>query len=149
MKHSNTENEPLKKLEQLWTKMEPDFKPFNREVSVADNPISEFTYYVEMGKYPPPEIMVELMEAFLKYFESDGDISLEEAFFGSPHSKRKSISYKQNYFLRHADFEVFIFEGDFCSLNDAAEKFLADRPEETDQDSFLRDYRRWKSKRKD
>ena len=49
----------LEKLEQLWAKIESDFKPFCREIPVADNPVSAFTYYVDMGKYPPPEIMVK------------------------------------------------------------------------------------------
>ena len=55
-------------LEKSWAKIESDFKPFNREISVADNPISAFTYYLEMGKYPPPEIMVEVMDGFLGVF---------------------------------------------------------------------------------
>lgn len=149
MNHSNTKTESSKKLEKLWEKIELDFKPFDRNVVVADNPIAAFTYYVEMGKYPPPEIMVEVMEGFLGYFNSHGQISLDEAFFGGLHAKYRSLSYKQDYSLRYADFEVFLFEGGYSSLDDAAEKFLADCPEEANQESFLRDYRRWKSKRKD
>ena len=75
------------KLEKLWDKLADDFKPFRRDVSVADNSVSAFTYYVEMGKYPPPEIMVEIMEGFLNYFESEGNISLDQAFFGDKHKK--------------------------------------------------------------
>jgi hypothetical protein len=33
-----TKHESLEKLELLWAKIESDFKPFNRQVSVADNP---------------------------------------------------------------------------------------------------------------
>ena len=134
-------------LEKSWAKIESDFKPFNREISVADNPISAFTYYLEMGKYPPPEIMVEVMEGFLEYFNSRGDKSLDEAFFGTKHKKYGSLSYKQDYSLRYSAFEWFIFKGEFTSLDDAAEEFLKPIAEEIDQDTFLRNYRRWKSRK--
>ena len=134
-------------LEKSWAKIESDFKPFNREVSVADNSISAFTYYLEMGKYPPPEIMVEVMDGFLEYFNSRGDKSLDEAFFGTKHKKYGSLSYKQDYSLRYSAFEWFIFKGEFTSLDDAAEEFLKPIAEEIDQDTFLRNYRRWKSRK--
>ena len=133
-------------LEKSWAKIESDFKPFNREISVADNPISAFTYYLEMGKYPPPEIMVEVMDGFLEYFNSRGDKSLDEAFFGTKHKKYGSLSYKQDYSLRYSAFAWFIFKGEFTSLDDAAEEFLKPIAEEIDQDTFLRNYRRWKSR---
>lgn len=134
-------------LEKSWAKIESDFKPFNRKVSVAHNPISAFTYYLEMGKYPPPEIMVNVMEGFLEYFNSRGDKSLDEAFFGTKHKKYGSLSYKQDYSLRYSAFEWFIFKGEFTSLDDAAEEFLKPIAEEIDQDTFLRNYRRWKSRK--
>jgi hypothetical protein len=142
-----TKYESLEKLELLWAKIESDFKPFNREVSVADNPISAFTYYLEMGKYPPPEIMMEVMEGFLEYFNSRGDKSLDEAFFEAKHKKYGSLSYKQDFSLRYSAFEWFIFKGEFTSLDNAAEEFLKPIAEEIDQDTFLRNYRRWKSKK--
>ena len=133
---SATKHESLEKLELLWAKIESDFKPFNREVSVADNPISAFTYYLEMGNYPPPEIMVEVMDSFLEYFNSRGDRSLDEAFFGTKHKKYGSVSYKQDYSLRYSAFEWFIFKGEFTSLDDAAEEFLKPIAEEIDQDTI-------------
>ncbi|MFQ3325322.1 MAG: hypothetical protein ACI90U_003160 [Pseudomonadales bacterium] len=134
-----------KSLEGLWLKLEEDFKPFNREVSVADSPISAFSYYVGMGKYPPPEIMIDIMRGFSTYLESQGDISLDQAFFGITHSKYKSLSYKQQYALKYAEFQRFIYTGEFKSLNEAAELFLSNKSNEIDQDSFLRSYRAWKA----
>jgi hypothetical protein len=146
-KLSTTQSESLEKLELLWAKIEPDFKPFNRQVSVADNPISAFTYYVEMGKYPPPEIMIDVMLGFNTYLESKGDISLDQAFLGITHSKYKSISFKQQSALKYAEFDRFVYNGQFKSLDDAAELFLSNISYEIDQDSYLRDYRRWKRKK--
>ena len=142
-----TKHESLEKLELLWAKIEPDFKPFNRHISVADNPISAFTYYVEMGKYPPPEIMIDVMLGFNTYLESKGDISLDQAFLGITHSKYKSISFKQQSALKYAEFDRFVYNGQFKSLDDAAELFLSNISYEIDQDSYLRDYRRWKRKK--
>ena len=132
------------KLEKLWDKLADDFKPFRRDVSVADNSVSAFTYYVEMGKYPPPEIMVEIMEGFLNYFESEGNISLDQAFFGDKHKKYNSRSFKQYRQLKFSDFDRFIYFNDFKSLDQGAEQFLIETESEIDQDTFLREYRRWK-----
>lgn len=134
-------------LEKLWEKLESDFGPFNREVSVADNPISAFSYYVEMGKYPPPELMIDIMLGFNTYLESKGDISLDQAFLGITHSKYKSLSFKQQSALKYAEFDRFVYNGDFSSLDEAAELFLAKISDEIDQDSYLRDYRRWKARK--
>ncbi len=134
-------------LDKLWEKLESDFGPFNREVSVADNPISAFSYYVEMGKYPPPELMIDIMLGFNTYLESKGDISLDQAFLGITHSKYKSLSFKQQSALKYAEFDRFVYNGDFSSLDEAAELFLAKISDEIDQDSYLRDYRRWKARK--
>ncbi|MDA9559382.1 hypothetical protein N9R59_00355 [Porticoccaceae bacterium] len=134
-------------LDKLWEKLESDFGPFNREVSVADNPISAFSYYVEMGKYPPPELMIDIMLGFNTYLESKGDISLDQAFLGITHSKYKSLSFKQQSALKYAEFDRFVYNGDFSSLDEAAELFLSKISDEIDQDSYLRDYRRWKARK--
>ena len=144
--HETDTSFAVESLEELWTKLEPDFGPFNREVSVADNPISAFSYYVEMGKYPPPEIMIDIMVGFNTYLESKGDISLDQAFLGITHSKYKSLTFTQQSALKYAEFDRFVYGAQFKSLDEAAEWFLSDMSDEIDQDSYLRDYRRWKRK---
>ena len=161
-------------LEPIWVKIEPDFQPFHREVPVAYNPISAFTYLVEMGKYPPPEIMVDLMEGFMDYFESNGDKSLDEALLGIKHTKYESLSYKQDYSLRFLEFEWFIRSNKFSSLEKAAESYIANKlkekekekekeqeqekvsescpetkVEEINQENFLRYYYLWNRKREE
>jgi len=136
-------------LEPIWVKIEPDFKPFHREVPVAYNPVSAFTYLVEMGKYPPPEIMVDLMEGFMDYFDSNGKKSLDEALLGTRHKKYDSLSYKQGYFLRFTEFESFVYYNKFSSFEKAAESYLATKTQEIDQENFLRYYFEWKRKYKE
>jgi hypothetical protein len=57
----------------------------------ADNPLSALFYYVDLGFYPPPEILLALMDAFDVYNTSEGVISLEEVFFGP--TRRKAGTY--------------------------------------------------------
>lgn len=54
---------------------------------LADTPLAAFFYCVDMGFYPPPEIMLALMDAYDVYQASRGDLSLEEVFFGPPRRK--------------------------------------------------------------
>lgn len=136
----------LDQLEVAWKKIEEDFAPFHRDIKAAEDPISEFSYYVEMGKYPPPNIMVDLNEGFLNYFEAKGTKSLDESFFESKHKKFKSLSFKQEHLLRYVDFEWYLYENSFETLEDAAESFIFKNKIEKDQDTFLRNYRRWKVK---
>ena len=87
------------------------------------------------------------MLGFNTYLESKGDISLDQAFLGITHSKYKSLSFKQQSALKYAEFERFVYNGDFNSLDEAAEFFLSKISDEIDQDSYLRDYRRWKARK--
>ena len=137
----------LDQLEVIWKKIANDFAPYHRDIKAAEDPISEFSYYVEMGKYPPPNIMVDINEGFLNYFEANGNISLDESFFESKHKKYKSLSFKQEHLLRYIDFEWYLYENSFENLEDAAESFINKNKIKTDQDTFLRNYRRWKVKR--
>lgn len=114
----------LDQLEVIWKKIANDFAPYDRDIRVADDAISEFSYYVEMGKYPPPDIMVDVMEGFLNYFEANGNLSLDESFFESKQKKYKSISFKQEHLLRYIEFEWYLYENSFENLEDAAESFI-------------------------
>jgi hypothetical protein len=53
----------------------------------ADTPLAALFYCIEMGFYPPPELMLALMDAYDVYKASRGDLSLEEVFFGPPRRK--------------------------------------------------------------
>lgn len=122
------------------------------------------------GRIPTPELLLSIAKSFLLYFEADGDLSLEQVFFGTP--KRKSGIYanralRENRYLVFHDTvlrtrglysaagkeqpsieslaETFI-ESDhlfFCDEEDEIEETLP----EIDIDSFLRGYRRWKKNR--
>lgn len=58
---------------------------------VAGSPFSALFYYIEMGFYPPPEILLALLDGLIIHEASLGEWSLEEIFFGPP--KKKSGGY--------------------------------------------------------
>lgn len=128
----------------------------------ASSPLENFKHNVEMGFYPPPEVMIVIQRCFQEYLDARGDISLDEAFFGEPYKKRESLAYK-----RGRGFEYSLFHNFFVnspqrhqaeadsqkkSLELLAEEyfdyFVGDLAGEFDLQTFLRGYRRWKEERK-
>lgn len=49
---------------------------------VSGSPFSTLFYFVDMGFYPPPELLLSLQDAWNRYIAAMGVMSLEEAFFG-------------------------------------------------------------------
>lgn len=43
--------------------------------------------YLRLGLYPPPELLIALVEDYERYLKGAGRVSLEEAFFGKPRRK--------------------------------------------------------------
>lgn len=146
----------LNGLEESWKILEDDYQVIDRSNHPSSNPLGSFTYYVDFGFYPPPEIMLALCKCFERYERAEGDLSLDEAFFGHKHKKRKSLAYKegkkQKYFVFHSLWASGMrrrVDGDLNSLEKLAEDYLGsvfavrDWEDDMDVDSFLRGYRRW------
>lgn len=129
---------------------------------LAESPLKAFTYYIELGFYPPPEIMLAVNDCFSVYNMCCGEIELEEAFFGArPKGKgnqakrsTKGSLFKQFYF--HVGFERVKEKNKNLppkSLAKIAEEFWDNdflgesEGDPPDIDSFLRGYRRWKENR--
>jgi hypothetical protein len=64
---------------------------------LSDSPLSALMFLTEMGMYPPPELLLGLLESWDEYLDGDGEKTLEEVFIGKP--KRKA----GNYAKRHAE----------------------------------------------
>jgi hypothetical protein len=47
-------------------------------------PLAALFDYATTGHYPPPELLLTLLDAWTTYRESAGKVTLEEAFFGKP-----------------------------------------------------------------
>lgn len=75
----------LSEFEEAWKLLSSQYQVVERNVeSLADTPLAAFMYHVELGFYPPPELMLGLFYAWRDYVEGGGVVSLEEAFFGKP-----------------------------------------------------------------
>jgi hypothetical protein len=124
--------------------------------------VQAFVSAVMAGGYPTPELMLSLAKSFELYFTAAGELSLEEVLFGRPRKRAgifASRSIRELRFLffhdtverekaRASDSATFDF-----SLEDLADRFLRDENMDDDgnvgyfdNDTFLRGYRRWKSK---
>jgi hypothetical protein len=149
-------------LEVAWRTVANEFLHEGRDRQPSDNPLSSLAYYMEMGIYPPPEVLLAISNIFELYMHATGDISLDEAFFGKPHKKRTSYaSVTHQYFNLYGKFNIYRRLDFFSliginvstteSLEAQAEAYLK-HVEQTDLngfkapdvDSFLRGYHRWK-----
>jgi hypothetical protein len=159
---NNTESDYLSELELLeksWAVLEAEYEQIDRNEQVAASPLESYRYLVNMGQYPPPEILTAINECFQEYTEKGGEISLDEAFFGSPFKQRKSPAYIHKQIWRFQHFHTLWVDGGFMpskdekrSLEEEAEAYLDnlfgnnDWVDHIDVESFLREYRRWKIK---
>lgn len=157
----------LSSIEEAWQFLvnhhypEYNGRPLISRVELSDiPPLDNFEYHVEMGFYPPPEIMMAIQLCFHKYLASGGDISLDEAFFGTAHKKRDSYAYQKNHKWKFGIFHnLYVVlrqrslekSGEPCkSMEALAEEYLTDLFSSVehagiDIDTFLRGYRRWKN----
>ena len=94
--------------EHSWRILEADYQVIKREEHPADNPLSSFDYYVDLGFYPPPEIMMIIADAFRLYFSASGSISLDEVFFGERHKKTNSLAYKKHKKFKYQFFHFYV-----------------------------------------
>lgn len=53
----------------------------------AESPLAAFSYYVDLGFYPPPELMLALNDAWFEYVCAGGKKTLEECFLIRPKKK--------------------------------------------------------------
>ncbi len=147
-------------LEHAWRLLEKDYGVINREDHPSNNPILSFDYYLDLGFYPPPEIMMVLGDALRFYFAGAGQFSLDEVLFGEKHKKTSSLAYKEHKKFKYQFFDTHVNfsrqkEG---SSNPSLEAVMLKVLEQTnpltmamlgfdpevDIDTFLRGYRRWK-----
>lgn len=129
--------------------------------TVAQTPLHLFLHFVYSGMPPTPECMLAVAKAFKLYFAAEGELSLEDVFFGRP--RKRSGTY-----ARQAPKDsLYLFFHDTVartrslqsaggkkqdSLETIAYYFLLNHTQDDegelienfDEDSFTRGYRRWK-----
>lgn len=137
---------------------------------LADSPLEILAFCVssDFQTYPPPEILQVIAHQFDRYMVAGGELTLEEAFFGSQNGKgsyakrkmKENLTYSQFHSIKNRpEFENM---GQYEVLEDVLERpdskndslryneFIeAYREHDPDYETFLRGYRRWKKARTD
>lgn len=116
----------------------------------SNDAVHSFTKCLESGVIPPPETLYLIDRAFSRYLTANGDLSLDEAFLGSPHKKHSSYAFiygssteRMKAFSTFLEISKIIDKR--ASQVDVAEEFLKHgKDDETDPETFLRLWRRWR-----
>ena len=139
----------LASLNESWAILEEKYQVINRE-DVASSPLGALDYYFDLGFYPPPEIILSILDCYQYYLAMRGKVTLEDVFFGKlergvgNHSARKA---------RIKDLQSFDFMNFFEDLSktnqnksqyDLAEEYINKFNLDDEPESFLRKYRRYK-----
>lgn len=135
-------------------------------------PLQEFKHLIDCGLYPPPEVLFGVLRCFELYEAASGRLSLDEVFY-EPSERSKGNQSKKHSREMEMPIFSFVYDvavkkavkndESIPALNAFAESYLTNNPkidsvciadngdivgipanENTDVDSFLRKYRRWK-----
>ena len=113
--------------------------------------VSSFVKNVDWGILPPPETLFLIHDALQRYLNSNGDLSLDEAFFGRPH--KKNSSYAMAWGSNHEKMMAISLHIALSKVSpkkmtqlQAVEVMLTEFHQdfETDTESLLRSWRRWR-----
>jgi len=146
-------------------------------ISSSDTVSELFCFMVDMGLYPPPEVLLALLDCFNLHTASEGKIPLDQVFYDKGVSAAGNKVMEKGRDMRMLKFS-FGYEN-HCrksktrgdkkpSLEAFAEEYLAKNPqvydveindsgeivgrvnrEQPDASSFIRKYRRWKKDQAD
>lgn len=111
---------------------------------VARSPLAALFYMVDMGFYPPPELLLTLLDCWDSYMGSGGRMSLDEAFLGRPVQKSgnyaKQSSARFARFMRRMEYQKLIGAGK--SPTEAAEAVSELIGGRIEPESILREMRK-------
>ena len=117
-----------------------------------ENPLSALFFIIDMGFYPPPELLLALHDMYSLYKAFEGKLTLEEAFNGKPRKGIGNYAARKARDLTYASFSMELRRQRDSQLGKVAiaagfiEKHKLYRDADTfiDADNFVRSHRRWK-----
>ena len=131
----------------------------NEDERFASSPLRAFLCYVDMGFYPPPEVMLSICHCFQHYMDRGGEIELEDVFFNE---RKKGVGnysarvgadrlYEYIWFLELTEYMPHLRTKNrplktITQLVDKAFLHLGIDENQHPMDNFLRSYRRWKKR---
>ncbi|RUP78608.1 hypothetical protein C7Y69_14835 [Alteromonas sp. KS69] len=133
----------------LYSSVELERADTDEKIESGITPLGDFLDSVSNGLYPPPEIMRTIAACFKYYLNARGKVSLEHIFFG-----RETVGVGNESARRSKEnlMKGFTFQYQFLlqirphlSQLEIAQEFLNHRgADDTDPESFLRSWRRWR-----
>jgi len=167
-----SENYPaLNGLETTWQLLnaEGDYEALKlrNDDQYQSTPLDQFLYCIEMGFYPPPEVLLAISQCFNYYLSRTGKVELEDVFFSENrkrgvgnHAAQSSKDQFYRSFHTHLQLEKIGAKNtgrNPKNRTEIAEEYLSlinqSAPLETpDPENFLKGFDRWKKplpKRKD
>lgn len=86
----------LSSLEKTWEVIDSLYDGIvKRDERTAEYPFDALLLYVEMGFYPPPELLLAVAGAYRTYIGAAGRLTLEEVFFGRPRRRSGTSAQRQ------------------------------------------------------
>lgn len=121
----------------------------------AVSPLAAFMTCIERCQYPPPEVLIAINDCFELYLNAAGSVEMEQVFFAN--KRVKKIGNASAQFNRDKKYRWFEVLSGFLEATDSSGKckstskvdqvarFLNEMGDyETDPESYLRGYNRWK-----
>lgn len=110
---------------------------------LSEEPVASLFEYVRRGMYPPPELLIFAADQFERYMDSQGDLTLEETFFGPPTKGKGAFAQRSqlpgNYDLR--TFQRYLAR--FETAIEAAEAMVKDHDLNVEPESIVRGWSRF------
>lgn len=150
-KHLDISDETVEDLKSMWEEQRTSFFSWwnNNEDNIAEHPLAALVYCLEAGIYPPPSILLKIAETYEGYIHKQGEISLEDAFFGKPikgkgnYSSRKAKSYDVTMLHMMVQLETLTVDiNQRRSQIEIAEEYLDKKRSDKDPEHLLRALRR-------
>lgn len=151
----NTTNPFHKGLEHSWEIISEDYNdsfPTALRDNVSDfaaTPVEALVEATELGYYPSPEILVAVCRVIDKYMSHQGELELEDVFFGNRVRSKGNYSGRiaHDSLYRMLWFHTTLASNEGKSVLNIAESFLNEFKIDTiDVENFVRGYRRWKNR---
>lgn len=111
------------------------------------NPLQKLSNCLEFGMYPPPEVLINIVNTYERYMSRKGEIDLEEAFFGKPQKGKGNFASRSHRAEDVYMLQLFLCLNDFTdkkSQYEVASEYLSIQKSDEDPEHLLRKFRRYK-----
>ncbi|KPW00537.1 MULTISPECIES: hypothetical protein [unclassified Pseudoalteromonas] len=155
-KYLDINEQTINELEEAWEYLNKHFySELNLERDrplVSEDPLGKLAYFMELGIYPPPELLLKISEIYEVYMLQAGKVDLEESFYGKPikgignFSGREAKKQDVKFLEMTLSMEAISNEKKKRSQYEVAEEYLRAKGSDEDPEHLLRKLRRYRNK---